>query len=380
MKRLVGVDAARYLALVGMISTHVLTDGEAWLSSFANGRASALFAFLAGVGIVLAVAPERTTGRSTARSWAARTAGLAVRGLLIALLGLALGELDTGLAVILTYYGVLFLLATPFVGLGARTLLLLAGLWVVVTPVLSHLLRPTLPLFRSDNPSFDQLGDPLSLLTELTITGYYPAVPWLAYLLAGMGLARLDLRSTRVLALTTVAGLGLATGATALSRALLARPELMDPLLRASGAATTTELLDWADAVTLGTTPTGQGWQWLLVATPHTATPFDLAQTIGSALAITGACLLVLHLAPSAASRWTAVALGGGAMTLTLYCLHAVMRTPQVWPTEDPGTFWWHIAVVTVLGAVFAALGRRGPLEQIVSTVSHAASRRPPGP
>ena len=31
------------------------------------------------------------------------------------------------------------------------------------------------------------------MLAELTFTGYYPAVPWLAYLLVGLALGRLDL-------------------------------------------------------------------------------------------------------------------------------------------------------------------------------------------
>ena len=53
----------------------------------------------------------------------ARSAGLAVRALLIAFLGLMLGEIGSGLAVILTYYGVLFLLGLPFLGLRAPALL-----------------------------------------------------------------------------------------------------------------------------------------------------------------------------------------------------------------------------------------------------------------
>ena len=43
---------------------------------------------------------------------------------------------------ILTYYGVLFVLALPFVGLSARALGLLAAGWLVVAPVLSHLAAP----------------------------------------------------------------------------------------------------------------------------------------------------------------------------------------------------------------------------------------------
>ena len=57
--RIVGIDAARYLALVGMIATHALVsttpDGGATLAQqIAGGRASALFAVLAGTTLALA--------------------------------------------------------------------------------------------------------------------------------------------------------------------------------------------------------------------------------------------------------------------------------------------------------------------------------------
>ena len=63
-----------------------------------------------------------------------------------------------------------------------------------LAPVFSHWLRPRLPERGFDSPSWGQLvDDPLGMLAELTFTGYYPAVPWLAYLLVGMAVGRLDL-------------------------------------------------------------------------------------------------------------------------------------------------------------------------------------------
>ncbi|MGH3347263.1 MAG: heparan-alpha-glucosaminide N-acetyltransferase domain-containing protein, partial [Nocardioides sp.] len=132
-ERLVGLDVARCLALLGMVSTHVLSpvtpEGEiSWTQDLAGGRASALFAVLAGVSLAL-LSGRRTPPTGRAR-WAAVRA-LGVRALLIAALGLTLGMLDSGLAVILTYYGVMFLLALPFIGLGARSLAMLAAVWMV---------------------------------------------------------------------------------------------------------------------------------------------------------------------------------------------------------------------------------------------------------
>ena len=139
---------------------------------------------------------------------------MAVRALVIAAIGLLLGPLTSGLAVILTYYGVLFLLGLPFLGMRARTLFVLAGVWAVVAPVVSYLVRPTSPARGFANPDLvDQLSDPAQFLSELTFTGYYPVLPWLAYLLAGMGLGRLDLNRQRVQAWIAASGAVLCLGA-----------------------------------------------------------------------------------------------------------------------------------------------------------------------
>ena len=89
--RLVGLDVARCLALLGMVATHVLLDrtpeGDLTFSQWlAGGRASALFAVLAGVSLALMTGRRVPVhGRERVRA----SAGLAVRALLIAALGLA---------------------------------------------------------------------------------------------------------------------------------------------------------------------------------------------------------------------------------------------------------------------------------------------------
>ena len=49
--RLVGLDVARALAVLGMFAAH--TAPGSWLYTIAEGRAAALFAVLAGVSIAL---------------------------------------------------------------------------------------------------------------------------------------------------------------------------------------------------------------------------------------------------------------------------------------------------------------------------------------
>jgi uncharacterized membrane protein len=376
--RVVGLDVARCLALLGMVATHVLldrgVDGDVsaaqWL---AGGRASALFAVLAGASLALMTGGRRAVA---GRELTGRRAGLVVRALLIALLGLALGELESGLAVILTYYGVLFLLGLPFLGLRARTLLVLAAVWAVLAPVLSQLLRPHLPERGFASPSFHQLAEPGHLVSELLLTGYYPCVPWLTFLLVGLAVGRMDLRRGAVQASLAGVGLVLAVAATLVSHWLTARDAVAQALLAdaAPGIRTGPELLDSIATGMYGNTPTGGSWAWLLVVASHSSTPFDLAQTTGSALLVIGLCVGIVGLWGSTVERGFAVFFGAGTMTLSLYSLHAVARTDAVWPPETPESFRWHVLVLLAIGAVVVAMRRRGPLETVVRGCAEAAA------
>ena len=92
--RLAGVDAARGLAVLGMVAVHVLprTDDDGGPSLpyvLASGRAAAAFAVLAGVGVALATA-RTGEGRALQRG------RLLVRAAAVGALGLTLGALEPG--------------------------------------------------------------------------------------------------------------------------------------------------------------------------------------------------------------------------------------------------------------------------------------------
>ncbi|MBC7638863.1 MAG: DUF1624 domain-containing protein, partial [Rhodoferax sp.] len=233
--RLVGVDLARAVALLGMMSVHVLPEldaAEAVTPAYLvfAGRAAALFAVLAGTGLAL------MTGGARPRLRPARAVAASVltRAAVVALVGLLLGQLSPPVAVILTNYGLLFALALPALWLRARTLAVLAAVWVVGAPLVSHLARSSLPPGPGEQPSLSLLAHPVVLARALTLTGYYPALQWIAYLLVGVAVGRLALGRARTAAWLLGGGVTLAV-LTRLTSDVLLRQGLA--ALRAAGPA-----------------------------------------------------------------------------------------------------------------------------------------------
>ncbi len=383
-RRVRGVDVARAIALVGMMGTHLLPEYDAqgrltpWFW-FAAGRSSALFALLAGVGLALA------TGGATPRlrPWRATAARTVTRALLVAALGMALVQLDPPIAVILTNYGLLFALALPLLALRPRTLLWLAGAWALVVPFVSQAWRAHLPVGPGDQIGFDDLAQPLSLLTRLAVTGYYPVLTWLAYLMVGLAVGRLPLHRLRVAVTLAVSGGLLAVAAWLTSAALLLAGG-WDALVQAGPervVAAPWGLAQLELRGLYGTTPTTTWW-WQAVVSPHSGTPFDLVATIGSALLVLGLSLLACHAVSAAHGGAARLADGAlealartGSMTLTLYSVHVVAADTQ---QDVPGRttlLLVHVVAAVTAAAVWRAVAPRGPLEQVVHTVSRAAGR-----
>ncbi|MGY1701517.1 heparan-alpha-glucosaminide N-acetyltransferase domain-containing protein [Geodermatophilus sp. SYSU D00766] len=376
--RLIGIDAARGVALLGMIAVHVMdpvaADGEnpslAW--SLAAGKSAALFALLAGVGVAFASGRRE---RPHGRLWAADASSLVVRALVIGVVGLVLGAVVPRelAAVILPYYALLFLLAIPLLSLSVRALVLVAGAIALGMPVLSHLLRSGSELVTAPNTTFGQLAsDPLGVLTELALTGTYPALPWLAYLCVGLAVGRVALSSRRTVVTITLTGIALAVTARMASWVLLdvlgGRADLEEVALRSLTGEQYSDLLVWGPA---GTTPADTAW-WLATVVPHSSTPLDLVFTIGVGLAVLGVCLLVGRMT-TGLLRPLAVA---GSMTLTLYSLHLLMLSSPFMPDDDLASLLLQVLVLVAFAFAWSSAHVRGPLEDLVAQATGAVRRR----
>lgn len=369
--RIAGIDVARGIALIGMAATHMLlvggTEGLTLVGWLFAGKASALFAVLAGVSLAIVTGGQNPfTGRDLRRS----RITIAVRAAMIGVLGLILSSTDTFVAVILQYYAVLFLLALPFLRLRARTLAVLALGWALLSPQLSFLLRGGLGIEMPDGQVDIGMAvtQPLTSLHTLLLTGYYPAFTWLTYLLAGLAIGRLDLRSTRVAAWIAGGGALLAVTSYVVSSALLDALQIGVVMRGAEGPVTIVGR--GLNQVEFYGTTNADAPEWLLVASPHSGTTFDLLLTIGTAMLVLGLCLLLVRGVGVRLSRPVAAV---GSMTLTLYTLHVLSLAGLV-PRES--TEQWYVAQV-VIALVVAPLWlirfRRGPIEEIVHDVSTTA-------
>ncbi|MDN4645472.1 heparan-alpha-glucosaminide N-acetyltransferase domain-containing protein [Arthrobacter sp. PsM3] len=381
--RLSGIDAARGLALLGMMATHVFPTFESnaqltptWVGLVFSGRASALFAVLAGIGLALSTGKQQPL--QGPQLWAARR-GIALRALVVGAVGLAIGGLEVNIAIILVHYAVLFLCVLPFLGLDVKRLLVLALGWVLAAPALAFLLRPWLlaavpTLQLGHNPQWGDLSTPAVLLGDLFLTGYYPVLQWIAYLLIGLAIGRLALTSAAVPALLLAAGTVVAVlakwlgvvmmedwgGRAALQASLLDPSYPLESLLQVNLA---------------GVDQTGSAW-WLASSAPHSGTTLDLLHTSGVAAAVVGACLLLGRLVQGGGWDFLLPLRGAGAMTLSFYTAHLCVMAalygqplPSGWTLE--GIYWAQAGAILALGAVFAALVWRGPLEW----VAHAANQ-----
>jgi uncharacterized membrane protein len=374
--RVIGVDVARGLALVGMMAAHAFVtiddNGNPTLAHLvAGGRAASLFVLVAGVSLAF-LSGGRTALRG--RDRVGGSAGLAVRAVLIGAMGLALGYLAplNGIDGILAFYGLFFLLAIPLLGLPPLVLAGVAIAAITLGPVLIVATAIAGLPYAGDaaDPTFSTLiHEPGSVLVQLLLTGEYPAVVYLAYLCLGLAIGRLDLRSRRLSWWLLGGGLALAIAAQAVS-ALLLHP--------VGGLAQLIQQGDLADdpagaAALLWEPEPPTSWWYLALPTPHSHTPIDLLHTLGSAAAVLGAALLLTRMRSMA--RALAPLAAAGSMSLTLYSAHLVLLASGVL-RERP----LHLFLAMAIGAlVLASAWRRwlgqGPLEKVVATAATAARR-----
>jgi uncharacterized protein len=198
-QRVIGFDVARALAVFGMIVVNFkiamnAETGNQFLMSFSGlfeGRASAFFVILAGIGVTLMTNKARESG-DRALVFKGRLL-LIKRGLLLIVLGLAYTPIWP--ADILHFYGVYFLIAAVIFNVNDKALLLAALIIMLIFPVLMLFLNYEQNWVWSTF-TYENFWSLDGMIMRVLFNGFHPAFPWAAFLVLGMWLGRQDLSKT----------------------------------------------------------------------------------------------------------------------------------------------------------------------------------------
>ena len=343
--RLRGVDAARAIAVLGMVMVHfgpsprpatLLGD----LYGVSHGRASVLFALLAGVGVALLV-DGRSRGQPTTRRPIFLARGrLIFRGVLLLPLGLWLQQLDHGAYVILQYYAVYFLFAALVLTLPDRWLLAGGAAVLVGGPLIYLWGSMAEPTWFSGDPA--SLDNPTGkIIRDLLLAGKYPLITWAAPLLVGLWIGRRDLAVPAVRWWLLSLGLAVAVAAALAS--------------------------DWLTATLVGHLEGRRdpGFAVLFTDAPHNQMPLWMLGSIGSACAVLGGMLLLADRLPRV--TWPLVATGQVALTVYVGHLLLLDTFPELLKRGTVPEAALSVGVFMLLAVAASTLWRavlpRGPLE-----------------
>ncbi|MEY2848236.1 MAG: hypothetical protein RI885_901 [Actinomycetota bacterium] len=329
--RIVGIDLARGLAVLGMFIAHAIPRPDVG-ELLVDGRSSILFATLAGVSLGLITGGDRPLPRGRRRT---RVLGVLVRAAAIFVIGALLLLLDSEIAIILDYYGIMFVLLIPLLFLPRWLLAVIAGVLAVAMPAYAM----TLPFVDESDPGLD------GALQDYLFTGYYPALVWLPFLLVGLICARSG----------------------------LARPATQ---LAMTGGGVLAAVVGY----TVGAVLPGAA------ATAHSGSTAELVGSGGVAVAVTGVVLWMTapdrgafgRVIRTATSPLAAV----GSLALSVYVLQIIVLAMAValraeGSVDYPG---WPLLTVLVFGSLIGAwLWRRfvgrGPLERAIGALSRLPAR-----
>ncbi|WIY00897.1 heparan-alpha-glucosaminide N-acetyltransferase domain-containing protein [Amycolatopsis mongoliensis] len=365
--RLVGVDLARALAVFGMFVIHLgpsatAVDGiGAWVLNLAEGRSSALFATLAGFSLMLIAGRREPKTGLAGRQAKAR---IAIRAVVLLALGTAMAMAYGGV-VILAFYAVYFLLALPLVRLRAKTLAIIAAVLAVVMPQLAFGLET---LLTEPVTSALKAHDPLEAIggvgvLDLLVTGFYPAITWMAFVVTGMALGRLDLTSGAVQRRLAALGPALIVLGYGTSMLLAGNDALKSDAN--SGSASGSPSFDGGSFEPNGSASS------LLLAGPHSGTTFDIIGSLGVAITVIVCATVAMARLPRL-HRLAAPIIAVGTMSLTAYVGHFVVSS--LTGPESPESSWVPVLLFILGTCVFAGVWsrffRRGPLEYLLHTAT----------
>lgn len=352
--RLQGVDIARGLALLGIITNHILFFTHPDLVESLQDYHAILFMLLAGIVFTYAEGSDSRLKNT-------------VRGVICILLGLALGAGNPIVDVILLNYGWTFILGAFLVPkMNAKQLMVTAIFIVVFAPLVSYVVRGYTGTYDGDNIGFQTLlSQPWLVVTDPILYSHYPVLQWFGVFLFGAALGRMDIKKIVVSRRVFLYSLGVFLLAKTISIVGVWQG------MRGEGFS----LVDSVEKnfeLGVGNVNPGRPWE-LLLSNPYASTTLALVSSTAAAVCIVVLCSwIALKLKMS----WIALA---GSATLTIYSVHVFIHT--VIPLKTATDISVPYFLLTMLG-VFAFVlfwnkviknkmktPAPGPIEAFVSSV-----------
>jgi uncharacterized protein len=198
-QRIEGLDVARSLALFGMfvVNYKVIVGAEGngsewiiWFTGLFQGRASAVFVLLAGIGISLMTRKARYGDsdlviRNKKVIWK-RSAFLFLVGMVLYIVGWT-GD-------ILHYYGVFMFIASFFITASNKTIIIICSLFGLMAQIM-QVTNNYLKGWNHDKPfiEYTDFWTVEGFFRNLLFNGYHPLFPWICFFLIGMLIGRLEL-------------------------------------------------------------------------------------------------------------------------------------------------------------------------------------------
>lgn len=223
-QRITGYDFARALAIIGMVFVNfrmvmAYDNQSGFLNSITEaltGKAAALFVVLAGIGITLmynsAIAKNSPEAVKNVKS------SLLKRALFLFVVGLSYYFLWP--ADILHYYGIFIVVGVVLLSFSRIKLLLISiSLLIIYTGMC--LVFNYEKGWNWDTFAYTDFFTVEGFLRNLFFNGYHPVIPWVAFLITGIWIGRLNLNDKAVRTKTMLISLSVFVATKLLSLALL---------------------------------------------------------------------------------------------------------------------------------------------------------------
>ena len=198
-QRIIGIDVARALAVIGMILVNFKVvfgeNGQSWVKSFASifdGKAAATFVVLAGVGLAL-MTNSAINHRDKAKIKLARIR-IAKRALFLFIIGLS--YITIWPADILHFYGIYMAIVVILMRCKEKTILMSGVSLILVYPILITVLNYDTG-WNFETLDYQDFWTIKGFIRNLFFNGFHPVMPWTAFMLFGYWFGKQNLHNDK---------------------------------------------------------------------------------------------------------------------------------------------------------------------------------------